>query len=428
MSESYRKETLPKKSVAMKILSAYGGGVTNVTEGVEYTAFGRDQEVLRFNQTLRMTQNQSGRMEAYVGPYGVGKSFIMALFQNLAVKKNFVVMSADITRSRWFAGTSGEKQGLQLYRELIKNTAIKGKGMNAFDTILRKWYDDLMAEGDGSLMSIRDEYYNATGEYFDYPYYSDLSAAILTRFNEIHSDEKNSKAMDYFLANITRKADAKNNVGANDYIREDVWFSVLNTLSHLFVAAKYKGLILLFDQVDYLLNLQKNNRQQNYEQLLTMWNEVNEGRTEYLSVALFAAERFVDDERKGSQMYKALDDRLRAAFRLEPLPAEQMVGLLTKLVAIHEYGHGWESNITEDDIVNFVEKSLENITISGNCVRPVCMAWIKKLDDMQINKELSESYYMDIVRTENAKKEATNEQETTNVPEEKPATEFPDDD
>ena len=204
MSENYRKESLPKKSVAMKILSAYGGGVTNVTEGVEYTAFGRDREVLRFNQTLKMTQNMSGRMEAYVGPYGVGKSFIMALFQNLAVKKGFVVMSADITRSRWFSGTSYEKQGLQLYRELIKNTAIKGKGMNAFDTILAKWYDDLMEKGDGSIGDIFSEFDDSTEMYFDLPHYSDMRAAILTRFKEIYDDEKNSKAMDYFLANITR--------------------------------------------------------------------------------------------------------------------------------------------------------------------------------------------------------------------------------
>ena len=154
----YRKESLPKKSVAMKILSAYAGGVTNVTEGVEYTAFGRDKEVLKFDQTLKMTANSSGRMEVYVGPYGVGKSFIMALFQNLAIKKGFVVMSADITSDKWFSGTTYDKQGLHLYRDLIKNTAIKGKTTSAFDTILEKWYNDLCESTNGSLPAVFSEF------------------------------------------------------------------------------------------------------------------------------------------------------------------------------------------------------------------------------------------------------------------------------
>lgn len=426
MSENYRKDSLPRKSTAMKILSAYSGGVANLTEGVEYTAFGRDKEVLRFNQTLKKTQTQSGRMEAYVGPYGVGKSFVLALFQNLAIKKGFVVMSADITKNTWFSGTGYEKQGIQLYRELIKNTAIKGKMMNAFDTILEKWYSDLHDLTSGSLSDIMYEFDNSTFVYKDLPHYADIRAAILTRFTEIATNANTSKAMDYFLANITKKSDAVA-IGARDYIREGEWFPVLNTWSHLFVAAGYKGLILLFDQVDFLLNLQKANRQQNYEALLTMWNSVNQGRTEYLSVELFAADRFVDDDRKGTQTYKALDDRLLGSHRLETLPPEEMVGLLKKLNEIHEYAYGWESGITDQEISEFVETNLKNTSISGNCIRPISIAWIKKLDDRQIGVELQSSDYQNIVKSEGQK---TSDDEL-DVGEEKTSVEtnreFPDD-
>ena len=409
MSEmiEYRKDSMPKKNVAMKILSAYGGGVTNVTEGVEYTAFGRDNEVLKFDQTLKMTANSSGRMEVYVGPYGVGKSFILALFQNLAIKKGFVVMTAEISRDKWFAGTTNDRQGLHLYRELIKNTAIKGKTSSAFDLILQKWYEQLRDDTNGTIQAIFSEFDRVTSDCKDLPMYDDIRGAIQTRFREINADADHSMAMGFFMANITKKTDAAE-VGAKDYIRENGWFDVLNTWSHLFVKAGYKGLIVMVDQVDYLTNLQKINRQQNYEFLLSMWNAVNQGRTEYLSVCLFAADKLVDDERRGTQMYGALDDRFANAIRLEVLPPSQMVGLLKKLKDIHEFAYGWESGITDEDIMKFVNEAMENNGMDKNCVRPISMKWISLLNDRQIGDNRGWNEYIEAIGQE-AERESADE-------------------
>lgn len=395
----YRKESLPKKSVAMKILSAYAGGVTNVTEGVEYTAFGRDKEVLKFDQTLKMTANSSGRMEVYVGPYGVGKSFIMALFQNLAIKKGFVVMSADITSDKWFSGTTYDKQGLHLYRDLIKNTAIKGKTTSAFDTILEKWYNDLCESTNGSLPAVFSEFDKQTKDCKDLPMYSDIRGAIHSRFREFSLDADHSDAMEFFLANITKKTDAAA-LGAKDYIRESGWFDTLNTWSHLFVKAGYKGLVVMVDQVDYLTNLPKQSRQMNYEFLLSMWNAVNEGRTEYLSVCLFAADKLIDDDRRGTPMYDALDARFANANRLEALPQSQLIGLLKKLKEIHEFAYGWESNIPDEAIVGFVSDAIQKNSDSANCVRPISMSWISLLNDRQIGVSNDLMTYVDAVGVE----------------------------
>lgn len=433
----YRKESLPKKSVAMKILSAYGGGVTNMTDGVEYTAFGRDREIAKFDQTLKMTANKSGRMDSYVGPYGVGKSFIVALFQNYAIKKGFVVMTADITRSAWFAGTASEKQGLNLYRELIRRTAIKGKTMGAFDSILENWYLELKERGDGCISSVMTEFDKDTNEYKDLPMYSNIRGAIFARFKEYEQGATNSKAMEFFLANLTKKTDAAE-LGAKDYIRESGWFNVLNTMSHLFVAAGYKGLIIMFDQVDYLLNLPKANRQQNYEALLTMWNDVNQGRTEYLSVSLFAADRLIDDEKKGTHMYEALDDRLMNSTRLDKLPNEQLVGLLIKLKEIHFSAYDWSMDISDEAVAKFVEDMIRCIESKNkNCVRPVSMAWLKKLEELLINSKTMETKYEDdngkfaeIAKAEASRPEKIEkpiEESELAQPAEQPKVEFPDD-
>lgn len=409
MSDNYRKESMPKKTIAAKILASYGGGEPNL-EGVEYTAFGRKKEVEKFNQTLKLTASGAGSMELYVGEYGVGKSFILALYQNLAVKKDFVVMTTTInTSNRYFAGSSSDKQGLVLYRSLIEKTAIKGaiKG-GAFNTILENWYADLSEKtGNIGLSAIYAEFDRSTREFNYLPMYSDVRAAIFTRFREISQDADYSKAMDFFLANFTKKTEAAE-IGARNYIKETNWFDLLNTYSHLFVAAGYKGLIVLVDQVDLLTSLPKITRQQNYEAILTMWNQIDQGRTEYLSMCLFAASNLLYDTRRGTQSLLPLHMRLENSYVIETLPAEEMTALLLKLLQIHEYFHGWESKLNEKDIDDFIRGSLENSPMSGNVVRPVSNAWIKHLDALQIGKNsVVQDYHDDIIEEMSKTEEET---------------------
>ena len=412
--------TMPSKKVCMKILTAYGGGVANIT-GAQYTAFGRDREVARFNQTLKMTREASGRMELFIGPYGVGKSFVLSLFQALAVKKNYVVMSADLTASKWFAGTATEKQGLNLYRDLIKNTTIKGcpTNANAFDVILRNWYDDLVEKTGGGFSEIMMQFNKDTEDCRYLTMYNDIRNAILSRFKEFQDGVSESKAIEFFLANITKKTDAKA-IGAADYIRDAKWFDVMNTYSHIFSKAGYAGLILLFDQADYILNLSKNDRQQNYETMLTMWNAINEGRTEYLSIMVFASENLVDDPKRGTIQYQALDDRLKGANRLDVLSDDYMVALLLRLCQIHETAYSWESKLTEDDARDFVQEMLPRTGMSRNCIRPITVAWIKKLDDMQVGNVLDSDVYENMVESEVAKND-----ELSGIPESFPEDRWP---
>ena len=160
--------------------------------------------------------------------------------------------------------------------------------------------------------------------------------------------------MDYFLAKYTRKADVSNDIGAKDYLTENNWFDVLNALSHMFVAAGYRGLVVMVDQVDFLLNLPKLTRQQNYQKILSMWNNINQGRTEYLSFMMFGADQILINK-KGFQEEIPLFERTRDSYVIRPLPQGELVGLLTKLQQIHELVYDWESGFDEDYIRKFID-------------------------------------------------------------------------
>lgn len=410
MNEGYRKDSLPKKSTQASILNAYGTGEPFL-EGVEYTAFGRKKEVDRFSQTLKLTADGSGTMEIFIGDYGVGKSFVLALFQSFAVKKGFVVMSSTIDpRSCYFAGSTYDKQGLKLYSSLIQGTVIKGKTKGgAFDTILSNWYEELKEiTGNNGLLPIYTEFDRRTHDFHHLPLYSDVRAAIFTRFKELNDGVPHSQALEFFFANFTKKTDAAQ-VNAKDYIKENTWFSVLNTYSHIFRAAGYKGLIILIDQVDFLTSLPKITRLQNYQTILSMWNQINQNRTEYLSICLFGAPDLIYGK-NSIESLTPLYDRVKDSYVINTLPSGEMAALLVKLLQIHESYWGWESGFDETYVENFITDLLAECSLSGNCIRPISKAWINHLNTIQRGGKSDASDYVDEVKAEMSK---TDEDKTT---------------
>mgnify|MGYP002773051358 CR=1 FL=1 len=114
-----------------------------------------------------------------------------------------------------------------------------------------------------------------------------------------------------------------------------------------------------------------------------------------MSVCLFAADRLLDDEKKGLPMYQAIDDRMQNATRLQKLPDEQFVVLLMKLRDIHEVAYGWESSVSDESVTEFVQNNINKTSMSGNTIRPMAMAWINYLNDLNAGIKDDPNSYMD---------------------------------
>lgn len=134
-----------------------------------------------------------------------------------------------------------------------------------------------------------------------------------------------------------------------------------------------------------------------------MWNSINEGRTEHLSAVLFAADSLIDDQKRGTFQYKALDDRIKGATRLQVLPNEYMVALLERLREIHEYANAWELGISDEETRRFAEAMLSNTGMGRSCIRPVCVAWVKRLDDELAGRDEPEDVYIEVAKRESEK-------------------------
>ncbi len=111
----------PRHSSA--ILQAFSNGVTPRI-GLEHVVVGRSAEIEAMLDDLDHHVAKGGAcFRLLVGPYGSGKSFMLQVIRNYALQRNFVVADADLSAERRLTGTGG--QGVGLYRELLKNIAIR---------------------------------------------------------------------------------------------------------------------------------------------------------------------------------------------------------------------------------------------------------------------------------------------------------------
>lgn len=390
------KKTLPPKKVGNKILTAYGGGVTCL-DGVEYTAFGRDKEVKKFDEVLSMTREGSGQFKMIVGPYGIGKTFIRALFKELAIKKNFVVMSADFCNNCWLAGSKTSMQGVNMYGALLRNTAIKGESAGSIDKLLENWYldiEDKVKESNGGVSDIEMILKELDKQLYgkrELPMYDSISGAIRNRFKELHDKVNESKSLRWLMGNQMLMAEVRE-AGASTRVTEDNWFDMMKTWAGIVKSAGYEGLIVIIDQCDFVLNLQQNQRRMNYEAMLTWYNAINQGVVENLSVYVLGVDVLVDDENRGVPTYGALRDRVIPPMRLQPISEIELVALLTRLKQIEEYCFDWECNVSEDQIKDFVLSELQGLASRDDCIRVISRKWVNQMEEWRdqnvINPEI----------------------------------------
>ena len=129
--------TMVPNRIANILINALKGGVVPRV-GLEYITVGRTQEIAAILHDIEMIEEGGASFRFIVGKYGSGKSFLLQTIRNYATAKGFVVVDADLSPERRFAGTKG--QGLATYKELIRNLSTKSKpDGGALPLILEKW-------------------------------------------------------------------------------------------------------------------------------------------------------------------------------------------------------------------------------------------------------------------------------------------------
>lgn len=363
--------------IANILINALKGGVVPRV-GLEYITVGRTQEIAAILHDIEMIEEGSASFRFIVGKYGSGKSFLLQTIRNYATAKGFVVVDADLSPERRFAGTKG--QGLATYKELIQNLSTKSKpDGGALPLILEKWISGIQAavkaesdaDGDDFDNLVEKQIYMVAGSLEGMVNGFEFAKAVIAYWRAYRQDDPamKSNVLKWFRGEYPSKKESKDDLGINFIVTDETWYDFLKIFAAFLVGAGYKGMLVIIDELVNIFKIPNSiTRANNYEKILTMYNDVLQGKASHIGFLMGGTPQCIEDKYKGVFSYEALRSRLAEGhfaaadvkdlsapiIRLKMLSQEEMYILIEKLLNIHAQLYNYTPNLSHDDLVYFL--------------------------------------------------------------------------
>ncbi len=383
MNNEIEINRIPKRILNSLLLSVSAGVVPRI--GAPYIAIGRKNEIAALLSDLEQINQGCGTMRFIIGRYGSGKSFLMHLIRGYALEQNFITLDADLSPERRLYGSSGS--GVATYRELIKNMASKASPDGAaLPKIIARWIDmlktELMSEGvspdDTDFANrLNLKAFEKLREVEDMVGGFDF-ARVVSRYYLSYingDDDTRSACLRWLRGEFATKTEAKNQLGfaTSVIIDDDNWYDFIKLWAVLVRFMGYRGLVVFIDECVNLYKItHRVSRENNYEKILSMFNDTLQGRAPGLALILGGTPQFMDDTRRGLFSYEALRSRLcdsrfssdeytnliGPVIRLKRLSDDELFALVSRITKLYAVNYSKEPRITEAQMIEFLQKSL----------------------------------------------------------------------
>lgn len=401
--------------IANNLINALKGGVVPRV-GLEYITVGRTQEISAILHDIEMIEEGSASFRFIVGKYGSGKSFLLQTIRNYATAKGFAVVDADLSPERRFAGTKG--QGLATYKELIQNLSTKSKpDGGALPLILEKWISGIQASVK-SQHQVDDDTFNALVERQIYAVAGSLEGmvngfefakAVVLYWKAYKQDDTATKSnvLKWFRGEYVTRRDAKEDLGINFIITDENWYDFLKLFAAFLVGAGYKGLLVVIDELVNIFKISNSiTRANNYEKILTIYNDVLQGKAKHIGFLMGGTPQCIEDKYKGVFSYEALRSRLAEGhfatddlrdlsapiIRLEMLSQEEMYILVEKLLHIHAQLYKYTPSLTQENLLYFLTVEYNHVGAETHITpREIIRDFIELLNILYQNPQKSVS-------------------------------------
>lgn len=377
-------QRIPKRILAGLLSSISAGVVPRM--GAPYIAIGRGEEIEALLSDLEAVNDGGGSMRFIIGKYGSGKSFLIQLVRGFALERGFITADADLSPERRICGAKGT--GIATYRELIRNLASKSSpDGGALSQIVAKWLSELQSSVALRGYEVGSEEFTRELTATIYAQTRELEAEIggfdfatvLTLYYKsyINGDEdKKSACMRWLRGEFSSKTEARNALGVSvgGIIDDDNWYEYIKLLAVFFRKIGYRGLVVFIDECVNLYKIANRiSRENNYEKLLSMFNDTLQGKAEGLALIFGGTPQFLEDTRRGLFSYEALRSRLadgqfqKAGFknligpviRLRRLSDDELFALIARITALHAQNYAWEPRVTSENMAEFLKICLE---------------------------------------------------------------------
>ena len=293
------------------IIQALSAGVVPRT-GLRHVQVGRAAEVGALVRDIDRIADEGSAMRFVIGEYGAGKTFFLNLVRLIALERKLVTLHADLAPDRRVHASNG--QARSLYAEAVRNMATRTKPEGgALASVVERFVTDCVKEAEGSGRGVEQVIDGKLARLQEHVGGYDYAAVLKAywRGSEDGNDELKSAALRWLRGEYSTKTEARQSLGVRNIIDDGDVYDSLKLLSSFVRLAGYDGMLVVFDEMVNLYKLQSSQaRNQNYEQILRMLNDVLQGNAGGIGFILGGTPEFLMDPRRGLYSYQALQSRL----------------------------------------------------------------------------------------------------------------------
>lgn len=375
------EQKVPRRILSSLINSVSAGVVPRM--GAPYIAIGRNDEISALLSDLETINDNGCSMRLIIGKYGSGKSFLIQLIRGFALDRGFITADADLSPERRICGAKGT--GVATYRELMKNLSSKTSPEGgALPQIIAKWLSTLQAEvaaegHEPGTPWFHDELYSRIfkvaqeleGQVGGF----DFASVIASYYRAFCDDDEDVKSacLRWLRGEYATKTEAKQLLKVGGIIDDDNWHDYLKLMAVFSRRIGYRGFIVFIDECVNLYKISNRiSRENNFEKLLSMFNDSLQGRAPGLGIILGGTPQFLEDTRRGLFSYEALRSRLcdgqfantgfknmiGPVIRLRRLSDDELFALITRITKLHAQYYNWEPRISTDNLTVFLKHCL----------------------------------------------------------------------
>jgi len=369
---------IPPRIANILINSLKGGVVPRV--GLEYITVGRAQEISAILHDIDLISDGGASFRFIVGKYGSGKSFLLQTIRNYATAKGFAVVDADLSPERRFSGTKG--QGLATYKELIQNLSTKSKlDGGAMPLVLERWISGILTQvktdtnfeesSDAFLAEVEKRIFALTVQLEGMVNGFEFAKAVILYWKAYREDDAalKSNVLRWFRGEYPTRKEAKADLDINFIVTDETWYDFLKIIAMFLVGAGYQGLLVIVDELVNIFKIPNSiSRNNNYEKILTMYNDVLQGKAKHIGFLMGGTPQCIEDKYRGVFSYEALRSRLAEGhfatadikdltapiIRLTMLNQEEMYVLVEKLRDIHAGLFNYTPVLKHEDLLYFL--------------------------------------------------------------------------
>lgn len=326
------------KDQANRVIQSLRVGVAP-DEMNHFLSCGRDHHLEEFKRCYANTAKGYGTVKVVTGPYGIGKSFFVNQLKQQALNDDFVISSFQVNQSF-------RMNKLQdLYYTVMHNLSIKGEygSRVGFDNIFDLWIENL--QNSKIPNQTRFEINNVCQELatFNHTYARAFLGFMRGRIQ--HQKEMLQVTSAWLTGEPNIPYQLKKKYELVGSIDQQSTLDFLKAFSKLIDLLGYKGLVIFIDELDQLVDMRSDLRQQSYQNIKHLIDMTNTGQMHKIMFVLSGANDLIEDNDKGLYSLKPLKQRLgtptvdedvmKTIHYLEPLKQNHRLRLTEKIMYLY---------------------------------------------------------------------------------------------